>query len=143
MEESSEINKVASKLEVLTYQGYLARSISAISFACIVGILGFDLDRRASNDATLILFCASLPITLAFALMLGDPRRNYHRSCLMGVAYFFGIVTFLTAFVRLVWMHSMPAGVTLLLFSIGMMIVLSQSSGRFEKKNRRVKKTAE
>ena len=140
MDNSSGTKHETTKHEVLNYQGYLARVVSTVSFACIIGILGFDLDRRASNDATLILFCASLPITLAVGMMLADPRHHYHRSCLMGVAYFFGLITFFAAFVRLVWMHSAPAGATVLLLSLGMSIILSQSHDRFEKKKKQAKK---
>lgn len=128
-DESSKPNK----LEVLAYQGYLARVVTAVSFACILGIMGFGFDRLSTNSLTLVLFCFSMPITLVMAMLINDPRRNYHMSKLMGLIYFLGLLLFAIAFIRLIGTHSPTAGWSLGVMTIAMMVIASQSQDRFTK----------
>lgn len=138
-EPTDDVSKKPSKEDVLTYQGYLARVLTAISFACILGILGFGFDRQTQNNLTLVLFCLSMPITLVIAMILQDPRRNYHRSLLMGVIYFLGLVLFAIAFVRLISSYSTAAGWSLGLMTLAMLAIASQAQDRFKKRAQKLK----
>ena len=133
---SSDVDKSALR----TYQAYLARVLTAISFACILGILGFNIDPNPSSEVTLVLFCVSMPITMIVAIISGDPLRNHHISILMKVIYFLGILVFSIAFLRLVATYSSGAAWALGITTFFMTVVASQAQDRFEKKQRKDKK---